>query len=126
MEASADCNWRLSRKSTGCRNAIFQFVKGLVEYRQGRFESVLEWTRKSLAASGTNYTTCVSAGAVLATAQQQLKQPEESRKHLAQAVELSETKLPKLESGDVGENWPEWLIARILLREANEILKEKE
>jgi hypothetical protein len=39
---------------------------------------------------------------------------------LTQVIELSETKLPKEESGDLGENWPEWLIARSLLREARE------
>ena len=44
---------------------------------------------------------------------------------LAQATQVFETKLPRLESGDLGENWPEWLIARILLREAKELLENR-
>ena len=75
--------------------------------------------------SGTNYTIAVSAGAVLAMAQQQLKQSEDARKSLAQATQAFETKLPKLESGDLGENWPEWLVARILLREAKGVVEAK-
>ena len=60
-----------------------------------------------------------------ATAEQQLKQPEDARKALAQATQVFETKLLKVESGDLGENWPEWLIARILLREARELVEKK-
>jgi eukaryotic-like serine/threonine-protein kinase len=115
----------VTRGTNHVRLPYFQLVKGLVEYRQGRFDSAVEWAQKSLAGSGTNYTTAVSAGAVLAMAQQQLKQTEEARKALSQAAELSETKLPKLESGDLGENWPEWLIARILLREAKGVVETK-
>ena len=58
-------------------------------------------------------------------AQPQLKQPEEERKVLAQATQLFETKLPKLESGDLGENWPEWRIARILLREVRALVEKR-
>ena len=75
--------------------------------------------------SGTNYTIAVSAGAVLAMAQQQLKQTDKARKSLAQATQVFNTKLPKLESGDLGENWPQWLIARILLREAKSVVETK-
>jgi hypothetical protein len=60
-----------------------------------------------------------------ATAKQQLKQTEAPRKALAQATQAFETKLPKLESGDQGENWPGWLVPRILLREANGMIEEK-
>ena len=44
---------------------------------------------------------------------------------MVRATQVLETKLPKLESGDLGENWPEWLIARILLREARELVESK-
>ncbi len=115
----------VTRGTNHIRLPYFQLVKGLVEYRQGRFESAVEWAHKSLTGSGTNYTTAASAGAVLAMAQQQLKQPEDVRKALAQATQVFDTKLPKLESGDLGENWPEWLIARILLREAKELAEKQ-
>jgi hypothetical protein len=73
--------------------------------------------------SATNCATTAAAGAVLAMAEHELNHGEETRKTLAAAVELSQTKLPKLESGDLGENWPEWLIAPILLREASTLIK---
>jgi tetratricopeptide (TPR) repeat protein len=102
-----------------------QFTKGLAEYRQGHYAGSQDWAQKSLAGSGTNYVTAVAAGAVLAMAQQQLRQTDDARKALAKAAELSESKIPKLESGDLGENWPAWLIARILLREAREVVEAK-
>ncbi|HOX59984.1 MAG TPA: serine/threonine-protein kinase, partial [Candidatus Paceibacterota bacterium] len=114
----------VTRGTNHFRLPYFQLVKGLVEYRQGHLHNAVDWAKKSLVRSGTNYTTVVSAGAVLAMAQQQLKQPEEARKSLAQATQVFETNLPKLESGDLGENWPEWLIARILLREAKELVEK--
>lgn len=115
----------VTRGTNHARLPYFLLVKGLVEYRQGQYAGAQDWAQKSLAGSGTNYTTGVAANAVLAMAQQQLKQPDEARKALVQAAELSETKLPKLESGDLGENWPEWLIARILLREAKGLIETK-
>jgi len=115
----------VTRGTNHVRLPYFQLAKGLIEYRQGQFEGAVEWARRSLAASGTNYTTAASAGAVWAMAQQQLKQPDEARKTLAQATQVFETKLPKLASGDLGENWPEWLIARLLLREARELVQKK-
>ncbi len=58
-------------------------------------------------------------------AQQQLKQGEAARKALAQATEVFEIRLPKPDAGDLGENWPEWLISHILLREANGLVERK-
>jgi hypothetical protein len=52
-------------------------VKGLVEYRQGHYAGAQDWAQKSLAGSGTNCTTTVAAGAVLAMAQQQVKQTDD-------------------------------------------------
>jgi hypothetical protein len=39
-------------------------------------------------------------------------------------VQVSDTKWPKLESGNLGENWPEWPIAHILLREAKGVAED--
>jgi len=57
-------------------------------------------------------------------AQHQLKLGDEARKSLAEAVELAETKLPRLESGDLGEDWPEWLIAHCLMGEARALIED--
>jgi len=56
-------------------------------------------------------------------AQLQLKRPDEARKTLAEAADLAKTKLPKLESSALVEDWPEWLIAHILLREAKALME---
>ncbi|MHB8520974.1 MAG: tetratricopeptide repeat protein [Limisphaerales bacterium] len=104
------------------RLAYFQLVKALAEYRQGRFASAGDWSQKSLAGGGANPVDAVAASAVLAMAQHRMKQSDEARRTVAQAVEAAQTKLPRLESGALGENWPEWLIAHILLREAQTLI----
>ena len=44
---------------------------------------------------------------------------------LAKAVEIAETKLPKLDSGDlgVGWRWLDWIIAHALMREAKALIQ---
>lgn len=51
-------------------------------------------------------------------AQHQLKRSDEARAAFAKAVDIVNTKLPKLENAPLNENWVDWLIAHILLREA--------
>jgi tetratricopeptide (TPR) repeat protein len=113
------------RGTNHVRFAYFQLVQGLLEYRRGHLSAACDWAGKSLDSSGTDYATGAAAGALLAMAQQQSQQPDRSRATLAQAVELSHSKLPKLDSGDLGESWPEWLVARILLREAGNLIEKK-
>ena len=47
-----------------------------------------------------------------------LGKTDEARQVLAEAGRLLDEKGPKLESGDLGEVWPDWLCCRILRREA--------
>ena len=112
----------VTQDTNDVRQAYFQLVRALAEYRQGRFSSAEQWSKRSLSARAAKQVTAVAASAVQAMAQQQLKRPDEPRKTLAEAVELAQAKLPRLESGDLGEDWPEWLIAHILLREAKLVL----
>jgi hypothetical protein len=62
---------------------------------------------------------------VLAMAQQQLKQPDEARKAFAKGIEIEETKLPKLDSGDLGTGWywRDWIIAHALMSEAKALIE---
>jgi tetratricopeptide (TPR) repeat protein len=113
----------VTRGANHARVTYFQLGRGLVEYRQGHYAGARDWVGKCLAGCGTNYVTSAVAGAVLAMAQQQLKETDDARKALAQATEIFETKLPKLESGDLGEDWPEWLMARTLLGEARRLVE---
>ena len=55
-------------------------------------------------------------------AQYQLQQSEPARASLAKGAEL-EQKSPKLDSGDIGEDWMDWIIAHALMREAKALVK---
>ena len=98
----------------------FQMVLGLVEYRFGRFESAAEWAGRSLAATNADPATVVMANAVLAMARQHLHQLKEGAQALQQAQGLLRTNLPPIKDGtrDLGENWPDWLAAELLVKEA--------
>jgi hypothetical protein len=60
---------------------------------------------------------------VMALARQQLKQPGEARAALASGLEIVQQKLPKLDSGDLGQTWYDVLPAYILMREAKETIE---
>ena len=60
---------------------------------------------------------------VLAMAQHQLKQTGEARATLAEGLETAVTKLPKLESDDLGIDWYDWIIAQLLIREAKALIQ---
>jgi tetratricopeptide (TPR) repeat protein len=100
----------------------FQFSKGLAEYRQGRFAGAVEWEQKALATE-PNDLRDAEAWMVLAMAQCQLKRTEEAHAALAKGGEIIDTKLPKLESGDIGRDWRNWIIAHTLLKEAKELIE---
>src|SRR5207244_10161440 len=92
-------------------NSWFQLVKGLAEYRQGRFASAVEWSQKALSRTGENFNRDVEAYMVLAIARHQLKQTDEAQATLAKGLEVADTRLPKLDSGDLGGAWLDWIIA---------------
>ena len=60
---------------------------------------------------------------VLAMAHYQLKQTEEARAAFARGAEIEQTKLPKLESGDIGGDWQGWIIAHALMDEAKALIE---
>ena len=97
-------------------------VKGLAEYRQARFASAVDWMNKVLAKPDESNRD-VQACMVLAMAHYQLKQTNEARAAFAIGAEIERTKLPRLESGDLGGGWPDWIIARALMREAKEMIE---
>ena len=59
---------------------------------------------------------------VLAMARYQLKQTDLACAALARGLEIAQEKLPTIQSGDVGEHWVEWIIARTLMREAKALI----
>ncbi|HUK82304.1 MAG TPA: hypothetical protein VLZ12_06695, partial [Verrucomicrobiae bacterium] len=105
-----------------------QLAKGLAEYRQGRFASAVDWMEKVRATAARQdrpgwthereRNRTAAALLVQAMAHHRLNQADEARTSLATATEIIQTQFPQLESGDVGRDWPDWLIAHILQREA--------
>jgi tetratricopeptide (TPR) repeat protein len=102
--------------------ASFQLAKGLAEYRQGRFASALEWTEKALAKAGNNDQRDAQCYVVLAIAHHRSSQTNEALVALGKAVEIVEPKPPRIESGDLTDEWPHRLISQILLREAKTLI----
>jgi tetratricopeptide (TPR) repeat protein/tRNA A-37 threonylcarbamoyl transferase component Bud32 len=102
-----------------------QMVKGLAEYRAGHFESAIEWAGKSIGQPTmvTGPRPDGRAYLVQAMAQHQLKRSGEAHAALAKGAEVVNTNLLKLENATLDENWMDWLITRILLREAQALIE---
>jgi serine/threonine protein kinase len=100
----------------------FEFVKGLTEYRQGHWANAADWLQKVVSQDGDRYRT-VQAYMVLAMAQHQLQQADEARTTLAKGLELADAKLQKLDTQALDEQWNDWIIAHLLMREAQALIK---
>jgi eukaryotic-like serine/threonine-protein kinase len=103
--------------------AYYQFAKGLADYRQDRFDSAADWERKVLSKEGIDHQRDVQAYMVLAMASHQLNQRDQARAALEKGGKIAETKLPKLESADLGSEWHDWIIAHALMREAKALIE---
>jgi WD40 repeat protein len=102
--------------------AYFEFAKGLADYRQGHFASAVDRMQKTLAEPGVDYRDA-QAYLVLAMAQHQSGKLAEARAALDKGAQIIETRLPRLESGDIGDNWTDWIIAHALLKEAQGLIQ---
>jgi hypothetical protein len=100
----------------------FQFSKGLAEYRQNRFASATNWVGMALTNGEVNSSVGMEAYMVLAMSQNQLGQSAQARASLAKGAEI-EQKLPKLESGDLGAGWMDWIVAHALMTEAKALIE---
>ncbi len=96
----------------------FALCKSLAEYRQEHFAEAATWAQTSLATVGQLPERDAADYLVLAMAKMRLNQTGAAREALAQGAELVEKKLPKLDRGDVGNQWVDVVIANVLLREA--------
>ena len=77
-----------------------------------------------MAAAGQLLERDAAAYLVLAMAQIKLKQEAAARIALDRGAEIVERKLPKLDSGDLGVQWVDVVIANLLLREARALIKD--
>lgn len=60
---------------------------------------------------------------ILAMAQWRLHEKLLAQRSLSNGLEIASSQLPKLETGDIGYTWLEWIIAQTLLREAKELIE---
>ncbi len=102
------------------------YTKGLAEYRQDRFDSAAKWTEQVLEKPG--YPPAHDALAaqdcmVLALAHYQLNHTEEAHAALARGITIVETKLPQLETVEIGVYWVDWIIAQVLMNEAKALIE---
>jgi tetratricopeptide (TPR) repeat protein len=103
-------------------------TRALAEFRQGRFADAADWAERALSPrllvllGGARPYVEVETYAVLAMARHQLHQNEAAQAALGSGDKIAQDKLPKLETGDLGENWLGWVFAHALLREAKALI----
>ncbi|MGA2248380.1 MAG: tetratricopeptide repeat protein [Verrucomicrobiota bacterium] len=102
-------------------NFYAQCCKGLAEYRLNRFASATNWMMRALAYGGSELEFNTQAYMVLAMSQFHLQHIEQARSALAAGTE-TEQKLGRLDGGDIGTGWIDWIIAESLMREAKALL----
>lgn len=98
----------------------------LGEYRRSRFDRAEFWARKCLETSTGNESRVTTARILLALALQQQGHAAEAQKELEPASKMLKSKFhndQRLIEG-AGDWWADWLIARILLREAEVLLAD--
>jgi serine/threonine protein kinase/Tfp pilus assembly protein PilF len=101
----------------------FQFVKSLSEYRRARFVNASEWARKTLAQAGEELERDVAAFMVLAMAHHHLKEFDEAQAALAKGSEIEQIEWAKGRGGELIDNWDSRVVAQVLLREAEALIK---
>jgi serine/threonine protein kinase/Flp pilus assembly protein TadD len=110
-----------------------QFTQGLAKYRAGDFKGAIEWMDKSLKTNeqknlpGWNHererNRKAAANLVTVMAQRGDDDTKNAKQTLTDVIKFMDTEFPKEGSGDLGREWPDWLIANILRREAETLIK---
>ena len=98
----------------------FQLALALTDYRRGQCAAAADGARRCLAASNPPPATLVMAHALLALAERQLGHADAAARALqsaTQAITAQYTPPPGTEL-DLGPDWPEWIAARALVKEA--------
>jgi serine/threonine-protein kinase len=100
--------------------SLFEVCKALAEYRQGHLGEAVQWGEKA-SANPFPYSQA-EAYSIMAMAQCKLRQAEGARASLVRAEKLAQESMPQLDSGDLGGDWRDWVIAHALLREATVLM----
>ncbi len=97
----------------------FEACKALSEYREGGFAQAVEWAERGR--TNSEAFASAEACAVLAMAQLRLGLKDAARDTLTQGNRLA-PEVPSTQTPDLGDKWLDWLIARILLVEATDLV----
>jgi tetratricopeptide (TPR) repeat protein len=97
----------------------FQACKALSEYREGSFPEAVEWAEK--ARKSSEAFAHAKSCAVLAMAQWRLGLKDAARATLGEGNKLAQD-ISSNQTVDLGDGWINWLVARILLDEATELV----
>jgi tetratricopeptide (TPR) repeat protein len=99
---------------------FFCCSQALAEYRMTHYAGAIEWATKSLKSSYEYVDS--EAYALLAMANFQLKHFDDARSYLALDAALVDHKMPSLSSGDLGNDWRDWIVSHALLEEARALI----
>jgi WD40 repeat protein len=99
----------------------FEFAKGLAEYRQGHFESAIDWLQKVLSQPGVDFRDA-QADLVLGMALYQTGRQAEARVALEKGARITDKDL-SLKDLHFGDNWPDAVRAQMLLKEAKGLIR---
>ena len=97
----------------------FQGCKALSQYRGGSFPEAVEWAEK--ARKSSEVFAHARGCAVLAMAQWRLGLKDAARATLGEGNKLAQDTSSN-QTVDLGDGWMNWLVARILLSEATELI----
>ncbi len=115
----------LATNTPAPQQAAWQLALSLAEFRQGHFAEAADWASKTLAeAQGLGEARAAQAEAVLAVAQEKSNHADDARASLAKAKQILDTKMPPPENADLGSLWPDWVAAKVLLREGQALVPE--
>ena len=106
------------------RGWLVKCNKALAEYRAGRFTGALDWAQRAAQTPNLDASPQVETYSIIAMADRQLQRTDEAQAALRQASS-AETKLPRLESGDLGGGCFSWIVDHALLREAADLIEHK-
>jgi hypothetical protein len=106
--------------------AILQYTKGLVAYRQGHYVDAAECAERAVHGFGQTGKPGVEqaqAYMLMALARQGAKESAAAREALAKGSDLIATKLHQIGSPDLGPDWMEILTAHVLQKEAKSVIE---
>src|ERR1044071_7447906 len=110
-----------------------QLAKGLADFRLGRFANAPDWLARAEASAkhpeliGWNHerqrNRSAAACLLQAMAQHRSFHSQEAQKLLARGKQIVQTELPENNCGDIGREWPDWIIAQIFLHQAEDLIE---